>query len=70
MSLPASGFKRDIARWTLSRYGFASNQRMIGFLEPTSGRLARLSKQLRHPSRRNGNRFHHWRGQRYSTPDR
>jgi len=23
---------RDFARWTLSRYGFASNQRMIGFL--------------------------------------
>ncbi len=23
---------KDIARWTLSRYGFASNQRMIGFL--------------------------------------
>ena len=23
---------RDFARWTISRYGFASNQRMIGFL--------------------------------------
>jgi NTE family protein len=23
---------RDLARWTLSRYGFATNQRMIGFL--------------------------------------
>src|SRR5947199_3372792 len=26
---------RDLARWTLSRYGFATNQRMIGFLSKT-----------------------------------
>src|SRR6185312_13442294 len=24
---------RDLARWTLSRYGFATNLRMIGFLD-------------------------------------
>src|SRR5215469_15541114 len=24
---------RDLARWTLSRYGFATNQRMIAFLD-------------------------------------
>src|SRR5438552_6895015 len=26
---------RDLARWTLSRYGFATNERMIGFLSKT-----------------------------------
>src|SRR5258708_4288572 len=26
---------RDLARWTLSRYGFATNLRMIGFLNKT-----------------------------------
>ena len=27
-------FQQDFARWTISRYGFASNYRMMGFLSP------------------------------------
>ena len=38
---------RDFARWTISRMGFASNQRMIGFLE--SVLKARTFEELRIP---------------------
>jgi NTE family protein len=38
---------RDFARWTISRMGFASNQRMIGFLE--SVLKAKTFEQLRIP---------------------
>src|SRR5262249_24321200 len=38
---------RDFARWTLSRYGFATNQRMISFL--TSVLKAKTFEDLRIP---------------------
>ena len=35
MRLSGQAF-RDLARWTLSRYGFCSNDRMTGFLDRLS----------------------------------
>jgi NTE family protein len=38
---------RDFARWTISRYGFASNERMVGFLKRTL--KVRTFEELRIP---------------------